>query len=223
MERQRWRHLSALYVLAICACSQPTEPVAALDVAVPAQATTQTVRRAALLNPVWVKSDTLPNAWAGFTTQDCVAAGPDTTHFFDFRDAKVPGEYMFSYVVFPTSLQREPEAKVVALRYEVWQNQKWPDHYLLYDNTKSFKQIEIQGATFTGLHQTLDGKPYDALANLDAEYDASDRGRWAVDVENEEDYGTEPACDEALADVWLDVQFNVHDAGELTLRELILP
>lgn len=174
------------------------------------------LKRQALESPEWVEVETLPNEWAGLYAKNCLMAGPEESRFFNVRDARNSTQYYFSYVVFPPATGHKDEAKVVTVDYKVWQNQAWPDHYLLFGQD-SFSQILIENGQSVGQHQTLDGRPWDMLVNLTTKYRATDKSRWAVDLNNSKDYGSGPACDLKLTEPWQDIRFKTKSGKQMSL------
>lgn len=220
-------YLCILALLAFAACSDnvntpQSETAPSPDQTQASAPRDQTqLREAALTSPEWIPVDSLPQEWGGLYTQDCVMAGPEGNGFFDYRNAQNGHEYLFSYIVFPKSTGRKPQARAVKFTYSAWQNAAWPAHYLVFDSSKSFKQIETRDGRAFGLHPTLDGEPWEMFEHIDTQYRQTDTSRWAVDIDNTEDYGSTPACDPKLATPWFDVVFETQTGETISLKTVM--
>ena len=163
-------------------------------------------RAAAMQNPDWVEIPQLPNAWGGLYVKECLLAGPEESRFFQYRDAETKTQYFFSYIVFPKGTGHKPQANVAVLSHKAWQNKEWPGHYLLYGGN-GFTQFELQNGVAMGQHQTLDGRAWDPFQHIETKYRVTDKARWAVNLSNQKDYGSEAACDNPLIEPWQDIKF----------------
>lgn len=177
-------------------------------------------RQTALQTPDWVLSETLPAEWTGLYQEDCAIGGPEKTSFFTYNNHLQNTQYHIAYIVYPPSLNKKPKAEIYPFTYKVWQNKNWPQHYLLF-TTDSFTQILIEDETSRGLHQTLDGSPWDSTANLEIRYKPTDAVRWAADIKNQEDYGSRPPCNSKLAQPWGTQIFKTKSGKSFTLKDIM--
>lgn len=179
-----------------------------------------TKRNTALLTPDWTLAETLPEEWTGLYQEDCAIGGPEKTSFFTYNNHLQNTQYHFTYIVYPPSLNKTPKAEVYPFTFRVWQNKNWPQHYLLF-TTDSFTQILIEDGISQGLHQTLDGQPWDSTANYQTKYKSTDVMRWAVDIENREDYGSRLPCNPNLAQPWSNEVFKTKSGKSFTLKDIM--
>jgi len=175
----------------------------------------------ALKNPDWISVSNLPNDWSGLYQKDCKIGGPENSHFFEYRNGDSNTVYHFAYIVFPSSLNKKPDAKVIPITYKVWQNEKWPEHYLLFGQD-TYSQILLKDGWAKGMHQTIDGQPWDISQHWETKYRETDVVRWAVNLDNHEDYGSRPPCDQKLAKPWAGQVFKTKAGKSLTLQKIMV-
>ncbi len=174
----------------------------------------------ALQSPDWVLAETLPAQWSGLYQEDCAIGGPEKTSFFTYNNHLQNTQYHITYIVYPPSLGKKPKAEIYPFTFKVWQNKNWPQHYLLF-TADSFTQILIEDGISRGLHQTLDGSPWNSTANYQTRYKPTDAVRWAVDIENQEDYGSHPPCDPKLAQPWSAQIFKTKSGKSFTFKDIM--
>lgn len=174
----------------------------------------------ALENPDWVSIDTLPPEWGGLYQKDCVIGGPEKSNFFDYHDAKTNMVYYFTYVVYPKNLNRAPIATFVEIPATVWQNETYPDHYLLFQEG-GFSQIVIADGWSKGQFQKLDGQAWDSTEHFATRYKTTDAVRWSVDTSRSEDFGSRPPCSDTLAQPWAGQVFKSKSGKSVRLTDLV--
>lgn len=177
-------------------------------------------RLTGLQNPDWTIVETLPAEWTGLYQKDCEINGPEKTSFFTYNNHLQNTQYHITYIVFPTSLDRKPKAEIYPFTFKVWQNKNLQDHYLLFAEG-GFSQILIEDGISRGLHQTLDNQPWDLMANFETRYKPTDTVRWATDIDNPEDYGSRPPCDQKLAQPWDGQIFKTKSGTPFTLKDIM--
>jgi len=214
-----------LIVAALAGCGQESEEDFITTVpSVPTQedidAQKAVTKFEALKNPDWISVSNLPNEWSGLYQKDCKIGGPEDSHFFEYRNSNNNTVYHFAYIVFPSSLNKKPDAKVIPITYKVWQNKNWPKHHLLFGQD-SYQQVLVQDGWATGLHQTLDGEPWDLTEHWQTQYRETDAVRWAVNLDVGEDYGSRPSCDPKLAKPWAGQVFKTEAGKSLTLQKVM--
>ena len=170
--------------------------------------------------PDWAPHDSLPPEWGGLYAKDCIIGGPEDSYFFTVRNSKTNTRYEFIHITYPPSLNKKPKAEVYTLPAQVWQNKNNPDHYLLY-SAKSFRQILVKDGWSRGLHQTLDGKEWDIMANGMTKYKPTDAIRWGAYLDINEDFGSRPPCDAKLAQPWTGVKFKTKSGKSYTLDQIM--
>ena len=175
-------------------------------------------KKEALQNPNWVPVSNLPAEWTGLYQKECKIGGPEGSHFFEYQNHETNMIYYFAHISYPPSLNKKPKANVYPVTYKVWQNDNWPDHYLLFGQD-SFMQLLREDGWVKGMHQTLDGQPWDIAQHMQTKYRETDVVRWAADVHEDEDYGSHPPCDPKLAQPWQGQVFKTREGRSLTLQQ----
>ncbi len=178
------------------------------------------VKNNALKSPEWVSVPNVPNEWSGLYQKNCKIGGPEDSHFFEYKNQNNNTVSYFAYVTFPPALNKKPKATVYQVKYQVWQNEKWPDHYLLY-GLDSYLQFLLEDGWAHGLHQTLDGQKWDIAQHMQTKYRNTDVVRWAANIDEDEDYGSTPPCDPKLAQPWTGQVFKTKDGKSLTLQKVM--
>lgn len=179
------------------------------------------IKREAMLNPDWVPVSNMPREWSGLYQKDCKIGGPEGSHFFEYKNHQTNTEYNFIHIVYPPSLNKKPKADVYPVSYKVWQNSKWPDHYLLF-GFESFSQALLEEGWVRGIHQTLDGEAWDIGSHMQTKYRETDVVRWAADLKKRKDYGSRPPCDTKLAQPWTGQIFKTKSGQALSLQKVMI-
>jgi len=174
----------------------------------------------ALKNPEWVSVSNLPNEWSGLYQKECKIGGPEDSNYFEYRNSKNNTVYHFSYTVFPSSLNKRPMAEVLPITYKVWQNENWPEHYLIFAQ-QSYSQLLLEDGWVKGVHQTLEGQPWDINRHWETKYRETDFVRWAVNFDEQDDYGSRPPCASKLTKPWIGQVFKTKDGQSLTIQKVM--